>query len=254
MNIAVQNPPAVTATAAEIDELSLFAHRRSTIDMIASLRARAVRAALFGTYMLRDNPVTPESEDTRAQWTQVLREQSDSIARTLSILHGKDPDGVVPAQICKWIAEAAQKRPAAIEDITKMKMLTENIVKAVDGDAEALDAALQVHFKFGNEIFFKSVTDFCDSLWSELDVARYEEVQGAHEAARAIDGTLSRLERIGKHVRLVSLNASVEAARVGEEGKGLGVIAVEFKALAEEIQRLAVTAREDIAAFSVATH
>ena len=66
-------------------------------------------------------------------------------------------------------------------------------------------------------------------------------------AAEAIGKTLTRLEHIGKHVRLVSLYASVEASRVGDAGRGLGVIAVEFKTLAEEIQMLAVTARADIA-------
>ena len=58
--------------------------------------------------------------------------------------------------------------------------------------------------------------------------------------------TWTRLEKIGKHVRLVSLNASVEASRVGDAGRGLGVIATEFKSLAEEIQGLASNARSNI--------
>lgn len=59
----------------------------------------------------------------------------------------------------------------------------------------------------------------------------------------------ARVIRVGKHVRLVSLNASVEAARAGDVGKGLMVIAHEFKSLAEEIQSLAKDARGDMGQF-----
>lgn len=248
MTIAMQHPPAAIDSEAH----TLHAHRRTAIDMIATMRARVVRCALFGTYVLRDNPVSPETETTRAHWCDLLREQFLEMEQTVQMLTGKHPDNGIPRDVCNWISGIADQNPEHIKSILSMHAMTQNIVTALDSDAKGLDAALKKHFKFGREVFFHAVTNICDALWSQLDIARHKEVQGAHEAAKAIDVTLRRLERIGKHVRLVSLNASVEAARVGEEGKGLGVIAVEFKALAEEIQRLAVTAREDIAAFSVA--
>ncbi|WP_187431591.1 hypothetical protein ROLI_022630 [Roseobacter fucihabitans] len=44
----------------------------------------------------------------------------------------------------------------------------------------------------------------------------------------------------------MSINASMEASRAGEAGKGLAIIAQEFKTLAEEVQQLTSSAREDI--------
>ncbi|MEP2472062.1 MAG: methyl-accepting chemotaxis protein, partial [Paracoccaceae bacterium] len=95
--------------------------------------------------------------------------------------------------------------------------------------------------------FFAMVTDFCDGLWNEIDSARQNDLARAQESTEAILRTLTQLEKIGKHVRLVSLNASVEAARVGDVARGLGVIATEFKTLAEKIQNLSMDAREEIA-------
>jgi len=229
-------------------ETSHFARRRATIDIIATSRARAIRAALFGSYLFRTNPNHREDEGTRAGWRRVLKEQADALARAAELVNGRDPNGTVPRNVCTWIGSHGAQRQTHAKAFAKMSALTDDVVKAADtNDLHLLEAALLNHLTFGRGGFFESVTEFCDALWADLDTQRHKEVEKATAAADAIGNTLVRLEHIGKHVRLVSLNASVEAARVGDAGRGLGVIAVEFKTLAEEIQRLATTARSDIA-------
>ncbi len=157
----------------------------------------------------------------------------------------------VPEWVCDWIGQHGTACPKHVAAFVQMRDLTFDIVKAADADDKRqLRDALDAHLRFGRGGFFETVTEFCDGLWASLDATRHEEVERAAAAGKAIGQTLTRLEQIGKHVRLVSLNASVEAARVGDAGRGLGVIAVEFKTLAEEIQRLSVTARTDIAAMT----
>ncbi|WP_299692378.1 hypothetical protein [uncultured Tateyamaria sp.] len=81
-------------------EMSHFAHRRAAIDLIATLRARMVRCALFGTYLLRPHPITPEDEETRAMWRAKFEEQHVDILRAYSLLEGRDPTGALPPEIC----------------------------------------------------------------------------------------------------------------------------------------------------------
>lgn len=229
-------------------EAALFAERRAAIDLVATMRARSIRAALFGAYLFRQHPTQPEDAATRDRWHGILREQRDALARSASIVMGRDPLGEVPEEVCAWISEHGKARSEDTAAFAKMVRLTEDIVTAVDADdQDALEKALQRHFTFGRGGFFETVTQFMDGLWADLDAQRHAEVENAQATGAAITKTLTRLEHIGKHVRLVSLNASVEAARVGDAGRGLGVIAVEFKTLAEEIQLLATTARADIA-------
>lgn len=232
-----------------------FARRRSAIDLIATSRARAIRSALFGSYLFRANPFGPEPAATRAHWREVLREQYDALDRAAALVQGSDPMQQVPDWVCDWIGEHGAACPKHTAAFIEMRNLTHAVVLAAETDDKALlRDALDDHLRFGRGGFFETVTEFCDGLWAGLDATRHQEVERAAAAGKAIGQTLTRLEQIGKHVRLVSLNASVEAARVGDAGRGLGVIAVEFKTLAEEIQRLSVTARADIAAMSGVEH
>lgn len=235
----------------ETTESELFAHRRSAIDLVATTRARAIRSALFGAYLFRTNPLVTDTQAQRAEWRKILRLQYVALDRARALVNGHDPDGVVPPDVCAWIGSHGRANPTHAAAFQQMADLTDTVVQAAEADdLQALQAALTDHFTFGRSGFFETVTEFCDGLWADLDAQRHADVAQALATGEAISKTLTRLEHIGKHVRLVSINASVEASRVGDAGRGLGVIAIEFKTLAEEIQRLATTARNDISAMT----
>ncbi|WP_352420425.1 methyl-accepting chemotaxis protein [Proteiniborus sp.] len=66
-----------------------------------------------------------------------------------------------------------------------------------------------------------------------------EEIHGLHEKSHAVMTIIDYIEKIAKQTNLISLNASIEAARSGEHGRGFTVVANEVHNLAEETQKLA---------------
>jgi hypothetical protein len=145
-----------------------------------------------------------------------------------------------------WVVRTVGSADDDLATIGAICRLSATTVKAIKTRANTREALLEQHMLIARGSFAESVVRVCEMLWEDLDSRRLADLERATTAATALAGRLGRLEHIGKHVRLVSLNASVEAARAGENGKGLMVIAQEFKSLAEEIQGLARSAREDM--------
>lgn len=220
-----------------------FEDRRDAIDLIATLRARTIRVALFGTLIHRPNPSEAIKSDRLPDHLEILAEQVLEMQTVRSLLRGEYHHDNFAPSLCKWIHDQAKLAPEDVQCISTMIELSEDILRhATDPDRNFADA-LDRHFRFGRGGFAHTVTRFCNRMWASLDEKRATDTAKANQATKAVGEILVRLEYIGKHVRLVSLNASVEAARAGDAGRGLAVIATEFKTLAEEIQVLATRAR-----------
>lgn len=223
-----------------------FALRRDTIDAIANIRAKTIRVGLFGRMIYLPDPKYRDDKSHLDMVRDILLDEVAQMARIRCLLTGTYTDDDIAFTIREWIFEMAQTMPHETDEILRMVALSEDVAKASTEGDEALAKALDDHMKRGRGSFHEKVTRFCNGLWTNLDAQREKEAQGAAQRSQAVSKILSRLEYIGKHVRLVSLNASVEAARAGDAGRGLAVIATEFKTLAEEIQSLATSARVEI--------
>ena len=66
---------------------------------------------------------------------------------------------------------------------------------------------------------------------ADLSVKMVKELDGVQKRTQAIDGFLLDVEKLADQTSLLALNADIEAARVGEHGRGFSVVANEIRRL-----------------------
>jgi methyl-accepting chemotaxis protein len=131
----------------------------------------------------------------------------------------------------------------------------ENILENLRGVA-GMEAAISIEANEMTGVADKAGSSFFTEMEADLStVAGVLERSAAENrnldvALESVDGTISEItlfvdciETIGEEIELIAINAQIKAARTGEEGAALGV-------LAEAIQRLSLDARTQTGAIS----
>ena len=101
-------------------------------------------------------------------------------------------------------------------------------VQTVSASAEELSASIA---EIGGQV---SQSAKIASGATEQAKQTNDQVSGLVEAARKIGEVVSLIQDIAEQTNLLALNATIEAARAGEAGKGFAVVASEVKSLATQ--------------------
>ncbi|MEL6680524.1 MAG: methyl-accepting chemotaxis protein [Pseudomonadota bacterium] len=123
-----------------------------------------------------------------------------------------------------------------------------DVIRAFLGDldrrlgagVDSLDRPMAVALaRRSREEVVPAVYDLLNLMAEQNRVAADKRIEEVERNRATIDGLVEQLEQIGLQVRLIALNASVEAARAGgEAGRSFGVISDEIRALAETATHL----------------
>ena len=85
---------------------------------------------------------------------------------------------------------------------------------------------------------------------SDIITEMIVQVKATNEAIASISKAVELISDITAQTNLLSLNASIEAARAGQAGKGFAVVATEIKQLAEQSSQSADRSRKLLMIFS----
>ena len=164
-------------------------------------------------------------------------------------------------EIIETVSSASTELEAAAGTLTHTADGTQRLATAVASASEEASASVQ-SVASATEELASSVSEIGRQIESSTQIAREavrqaeqtdQRIHKLSQAATKIGDVLNLITTIAEQTNLLALNATIEAARAGEAGRGFAVVASEVKALAAQTAKATSEISEQITEIQTTT-
>lgn len=145
----------------------------------------------------------------------------------------------VDKEVSRGLSQAEQVVVAVNELDATVQEVASNCSGTADKSKSTHDAAIQ------GELLVNQANDSIDKLYDEINKSKMI-IQLVADDSDEIGSILDVINSVAQQTNLLALNAAIEAARAGEQGRGFAVVADEVRSLAHKTSESTSRIREMI--------
>ncbi|MBN2103864.1 methyl-accepting chemotaxis protein [bacterium] len=173
--------------------------------------------------------------DTLRNMTSQIKEAANGLATAASEISASVTQ---IASSATETATAANETSTTVEEVRQTALDSNRKAKHV---SESAQKAVQI-----SQAGEKSVSETVEGMHriEQQMESIAQSIMKLSEHGQAIGGIIATVEDVAEQSNLLAVNASIEAAKAGEQGKGFAVVAQEVKSLAEQSRQATLRVRQ----------